>query len=130
MDRGLETPAYRVKFGFPSKESGWLHLESDGFISFKYRGDLVFRVPVEEVRASFPKVTFVQLFYPLFDAGIKLVVRGKTYRLLFVHGEYDQDTGVGGGLITWSFSGKDVERGQATAGQWRAAFGQPVNSGH
>jgi hypothetical protein len=124
MDRGLETLAHRVKFGILSKESGWLHLDSDGFISFKYRGDLVFRAPLQEVRASFPKVTF--LWGAFFrDAGIELVVGGETYRLLFVPLESSETA-----ESSWSWSLKDVKQGKATARQWRAALGQPVNSGH
>jgi hypothetical protein len=134
MDRGLETLAHRVKFGILSKESGWLHLDSDGFISFKYRGDLVFRAPLQEVRASFPKVTF--LWGAFFrGAGIELVVDGETYRLLFVPlessgtGEVSRTWG-GGTWGSWSWSSKDLKQGKATAQQWRAALGQPVNSGH
>jgi len=124
MDRGLETLAHRVKFGILSKESGWLHLDSDGFISFEYRGDLVFRAPLQEVRASFPKVTFLWgVFFR--DAGIELVVGGETYRLLFVPFQSSEE-----GESSWSWSLKDVKQGKATARRWRAALGQPVNSGH
>jgi hypothetical protein len=123
MDRGLETLAHRVKFGILSKESGWLHLDSDGFISFEYRGDLVFRAPLQEVRASFPKVIF--LWGAFFrDAGIELVVGGETYRLLFVPLVSSESES------SWFVSLKGVKQGKATARQWRAALGQPVNSGH
>jgi hypothetical protein len=133
MDRELETLACRVKFGIPSKESGWLHLDSDGFISFKYRGDLVFRAPLQEVRASFPKVTFVPWGAFIRDAGIKLVVDGKTYQLLFVPLKFSWVGRAGGRWgwgPNWHWSWKEVKQGKATARQWRAALGQPINSGH
>lgn len=117
MDQKLATLATQSKFAILVGKPGELRLE-DGFIAFTL-GDssLVFRAPLEEVRASFPKVTFLGPF-PLFGTGINLAVDGNTYRLLFVPFNY--------WALNWSFSSQDVKQGRAAVQQWRAVLGQPA----
>jgi hypothetical protein len=78
MGDALATPACLIgRLGPWGKfEPGELRLE-DGRITFtsQERG-LVFQAPVQEVRASFPKMYF--------GVTAKLAVGGKTYRLWFV----------------------------------------------
>ena len=134
MDGELYTTAAPIKFGILPGKPGKLSLEY-GFIAFTLGdGSLVFRAPLEEVRASFPKVMFFVGLLPLFGTGINMVVGRKTYRLWFVPFEYKLSRlrSVPGSGATWSaswgqqwsFSPKDVRRGRAAVRQWRAAFGQ------
>ena len=119
MDDKLATLAYQIKLAFLIGKPGELRLE-DGFIAFTSGGRLVFRASLPEVRTSFPKVTFFA-FIPFFEAGIKLTVRGNTYRLSFVPYEYSRWGS------QWWFSGEDVKQGRAAVRQWRAVLGQPTN---
>lgn len=133
MDEKLATPASQMKFRILLARRGELRLE-DGFIAFTSGdGDLVFRAPLQEARASFPKVTFFGPF-PLFGTGINLAVGGNTYRFSFLPYEYERWGSVPGGQggigPTWSFSWKDVRQGRAAVRQWRAALGLPTNRGH
>jgi len=117
-----------MKSGILPGKAGQLRLE-DGFVAFILGdGSLVFRAPVQEARASFPKVTFFVIF-PLFGTGINLTVSGDTYRLLLVPFEYERwgnsMPGPAGGP-SWSVSWKDVKQGRAAVRQWRAVLGQPA----
>jgi len=110
-----------MKFCFPWGNPRALYLE-DGFIAFTLDdGSLVFRAPLQEVRASFPKVTFL-VFIPLFGIGINLASGGNTYRLSFVPFGY----GSVGGRMGWTFGWGDVKQARATVRQWRAVLGQPA----
>ena len=83
MGGELSTPACQIKSHilWIKFEPGWLQLK-DGLIAFKSEASgLLFRVPLAEVRASFPKVIFP---VPYFGTGVKLAVNGKTYRLSFI----------------------------------------------
>jgi hypothetical protein len=126
MDDKLATPATQIKFRILPGKSGELRLE-DASIAFTLGdGSLVFRAPLPEVRASFPKVTFFAVF-PLFGTGINLAVGGNTYRLFFVSIEYKRWGSVpGSGTIgpTWSFSWGDLKQARAAARQWRSVLGQ------
>lgn len=132
MDDKLATPATRIKFRILVGKPGELRLE-DGFIAFTLGdGSLVFRAPLHEVRASFPKVTFFGPF-PLFGTGINLAVGGNTYRLVFVPIKYKRWGGVPSSVTSvrsigpdWSFSGGDVEQARAAVRQWRPVLGQPA----
>lgn len=128
MDDELATPATQMKFRILPGKPGELRLE-DGFIAFKLGdGSLVFRAPLQEVRASFPKVTFFGGF-PLFGTGINLAVGENTYRLFFVPFEYTRwgsVPGSGGIGPTWSFSWGDFKRARAAVREWRPVLGQPV----
>src|SRR5262245_20601903 len=132
MDAELDTPAAQIKFGIQPGKPGKLRLE-DGFIAFTLGdGSLVFDAPLQEVRASFPKVMFFVGLLPLFGTGINLVVGGNAYRLWFVPFEYKRWGRVPGSDATgsaswgqhWSFSSQDVKQGKTAVRQWRAAFGQ------
>jgi hypothetical protein len=134
MDDKLATRATQVKFRILPGKPGSLRLE-DGFIAFTLGdGTLVFRAPLHEMRASFPKVTLFWVF-PLFGTGVKLAMGGNTYRLLFVPIEYKLGWGStpGSGATwsaswgpTWSFSWEGLKQGRAAVRQWRAVFGQPA----
>src|SRR5258707_14833207 len=79
MGGELATPASRIKFRvlWMKFEPGKLYLK-DGLIAFTSDAHgLLFRAPLDEVRASFPKVIFP---VPYFGTGVKLAVNGKTYR--------------------------------------------------
>jgi hypothetical protein len=126
MDDNFATIASQIKFRILVGKPGELRLE-DGFIAFTSSdGSLVFRAPLQDVRTSFPKVTFFGPF-PLFGTGINLAVGGNTYRLFFVPFEYQRWGSVpGSGAIgpTWSFSWRGLKQGRAAVRQWRATFGQ------
>ena len=129
MDDELATRATQVRFRVLLGKPGELRLE-DGFIAFTSGdGSLVFRAPLQQVGASFPKVTFFGPF-PLFGTGINLAVGGTIYRLFFVPFEYQRwgrPTGSATGTgPTWSFTWKEVKQGRAVVRQWRAALGQPA----
>jgi len=114
MDDKLVTPASQLKFRILLGKPGELRLE-DGFIAFTSgNGDLVFRAPLQEARASFPKVTLF-VFLPLFGIGINLAVGGNTYRFLLL--PYDYAWG------HWEFSWQELKQGRAAVRQWRAALG-------
>lgn len=137
MDDKLATPAcwIRNRILWIKSESGELRLEG-GLVTFTSgaRGS-VFRAPLEEVRASFPKVFFP---VPAFGIGIKVAVHGKTYRLSFVRVQYvgwrsSPGGGVGGGGgfgPTWSVSREDVKPAKAAVLQWRAVFEQPTSGSY
>jgi hypothetical protein len=113
----LATPASQIRFGIllMTTKRGALRLE-DGFIAFtSWDGGLVFRALLQEVRASFPKVTFVVPF--LFcGTAIKLAVGGNTYRLSFLRWGRDSPG-------HWSISVQSIRSARAAVRQWRAAFG-------
>jgi hypothetical protein len=114
MDDKLATPASQIKFRILLGKPGELRLE-DGFIAFTSgHGDLVFRAPLQEARASFPKATLF-VFIPLFGIGINLAVGGNTYRFLLLPYEY--------AVGHWEFSWQDLKQGRAAVRQWRAALG-------
>jgi len=78
MDGGLATPACLVgRLGPWGKfDPGELSL-SEGSVAFRSDAHgVVFRAPLEEVRARFPKLYF--------GIGVKLAVADKAYRLWFV----------------------------------------------
>ncbi len=137
MDDELATPACRIRFRivWMKSESGELRLESGRVAFTSENGRSVFSAPLEEVRASFPKVIFP---IPCFGSGVKLAVHGKTYRLSFVPVQYIGWTnspgggGFGGGGFgpTWSMSLKDFKPARAAVRQWRAALEKPANGGH
>lgn len=115
MDDNLATTATQTKFRILVGKPGELRLE-DEFITFTLGdGSLVFRAPRQEVRASFPRVTFFGPF-PLFGAGVNLAMGGNTYRLFLVPFQYQRST--------WSFSFRGLKQGRAAVREWRAAFGQ------
>jgi hypothetical protein len=131
MDDKLATPASQLKFRILFSRPGELRLE-DGFIAFTSGGgDLVFRAPLQEARASFPKVTSF-FGIPTFGTGINLAAGGNTYRFSFLPYKYGWGSVPGGGGIGlgWSFSGQDVKQGRAAVRQWRAALGLHTNRGH
>ncbi len=131
MDDELATPACRIRFRivWMKSESGELRLESGRVTFTSENGRSVFSAPLEEVRASFPKVIFP---IPCFGGGVKLAVHGKTYRLSFVPVQYAGWTNspCGGFGPTWSMSLKDFKPAKAAVRQWRAALEKPANSGH
>jgi hypothetical protein len=115
---------------FWQSEPGELRLEG-GLVSFTSddRGP-VFRAPLEEVRASFPKVLF-----PDFGVGIKLAVHGKTYRLSFARGHVvwtaPGGRGSGGGFGPGlEFPGEDTVLARAVVQRWRAALEKATNGGY
>jgi hypothetical protein len=139
MDGQLATPARQLKFRVlrMTSERGELRLK-DGLITFTSdaRG-LLFRAPLDEVRASFPKLIFP---VPYFGIGVKLTVNGKTYRLSFMRNsaqsrylgwKADSYPSEGGTSIgpTWLITRPDTEPAKAAVRQWRAAFERQANSG-
>lgn len=132
MDDELKAAVCRIRYRilWIKSEPGELRLE-DGLVAFtsEYR-DLVFRAPLEEVKASFPRVIFP---IPYFGVGVKLAVHGENYRLSFVRVQYvgwTSSPGSGGFGPTWSISVKDFKPARAAVRQWRAAFEQPANGSH
>jgi len=129
MDDRLATPAYQVNsfiIGQHRIEPGELCLE-DGLIAFTSEGDrLVFRAPLPEVRASFPKVIFPAIPIPFFGVAIKLTIRGSTYLLSFVRVRYEREGSWSNSRSSWFFSWEDFEPARAAVRQWRAALGQPT----
>ena len=132
MDDRLVTLTYLRRSAL--KTGAWeLRLE-DGVISVTPQdGHLLFRAPLEEVHATFPK--FIWLFppgFPVFGIGMNLTFGGTTYRLSFVGVEYEAKarfTGVGGVMASgpsWSVSLKDFKPARAAVRQWRAALAQPT----
>lgn len=123
---------YRIMYLWIASEPGELRLE-DGLLAFRSedRG-LVFRAPLAEVRASFPKLIFP---IPCFGVGVKLAVHGETYRLSFVWWRYTGwgTTPGGGGSIgigpTWSIPVKAFRPARAIVRQWRAVLEKPANGG-
>ena len=117
-------------------EPGELRLK-DGLIAFTSSRGLLFRAPLDEVRASFPKVI---LPVPYFGIGVKLTVNSKTYRLSFMRNfvqsqylgwkadSYVSESGISIGP-TWRITRKDAEPAKTAVRQWRAALEQPTNSG-
>jgi hypothetical protein len=136
MDGELSTPACQIKSHvlWMKFEPGWLQLK-DGHIAFKSEArGLIFRTPLDEVRASFPKVIFP---VPYFGTGVTLAVNGKTYRLSFMHyfvqtqymgwtGSSSWSPGIG---PTWRITREDAEPAKAAVRQWRAALGLPADRG-
>lgn len=122
-----------MKFRILFSKPGELRLE-DGFIAFTSGdGDLVFRAPLQEARASFPKVTFFGPI-PLFGTGINLALGGNTYRFSLLPYEYGPLSSIPGhheatGGLAWSFTWADLKQGRAAVRQWRAALGLPTNRG-
>jgi len=121
MAAELATPAWmiglRLLWGKP--ERGELRLDG-GLVAFTSEDiGLVFRAPVEEVRASFPKMYL--------GVGAKLAVRGKTYRLWFVPLVTVSDPGRGYHTsMAWEY----FDQARARARRWRAALEPPTNGGH
>jgi hypothetical protein len=133
MNAALATQACwiinRILWGRP--EPGELRLEG-GIVTFTSDGHgLVFRSPLAQVRASFPRV-----FPPFLHSsiGVKLTVRGKTYRLVFAWAEYRGWQLRPGGDISfgprWSIAREGVKPAQAAVQQWRAALEKSTNGGH
>jgi hypothetical protein len=122
MDGGLTTSACLVgRLGLWGKaDPGELSL-SEGSVAFTSDAHgLIFRVPLQEVRARFPKLYF--------GLGIKLAVGDKAYRLLFVRlqsmrGQTDIDgqTVVAGNQFLLS----DVGPARVAVRQWRSALSLP-----
>ena len=144
MDDQLVTPAYLVNSFLMagSTKPGELRFE-DGFIAFTVRdGRLVFRAPVQEVRASFPKgvLLFPGSLIPRSGIGMRLTIHRDTYRLSFVPVTCESEatsgwSNVGGSLMwgpgrkwSWSVSPRDIPPARAAVRQWRAALGQPTTS--
>jgi hypothetical protein len=137
MGGELSTPACQIKSRvlWMKFEPGWLQLK-DGLIVFKSEArGLLFRAPLAEVRASFPKVIFP---VPYFGTGVKLAVNGKTYRLSFMR-NFMQSQYIGwtgdnswsrGSGPTWSITREDAEPAKAAVQQWRTALGLPTDRGH
>jgi hypothetical protein len=99
-------------------ERGELRLEG-GLVAFTLEeSGLVFRVPVEEVRASFPKMYL--------GVGAKLAVRGKTYRLWFVPLVSISDPHGAHTSMAWQYFAPV----RARVRQWRAALEPPTNGDH
>lgn len=92
---------------------------------------LLFRVPLAEVRASFPTVLLPFLFHS--NIAVKLTVHGKTYRLIFAWVEYLGWQLLFGNEISfgprWSITKEGVKSAKAAVQQWRAALEQPANGG-
>jgi hypothetical protein len=117
-------------------DPGLLCLQGDDVAFTLENGSPVFRAPVKEIRASFPKLMLPLLKYSYI--GTKLAVDGTTYRLSFVPVQYSgtrivkrlwetyEDVGP-----SWSFgTQEDVERARVSLDQWMAVLGKPANSGH
>ena len=127
MDGVLATPVCLMGHLGPwgKFEPGELRLEG-GLVAFTWedRG-LVFRAPLQEVRASFPRMYF--------GAGAKMAVRGETYRLWFVPLQSmagEQDTIDGGTVVAGNkMLVKDFGPARGVVRQWRAAFEQPTKGG-
>ena len=111
----LTTPACQVRFGFIPSKPGELRL-AEGLVTLTINGEQVFRVSPGEMRAAFPRVTFLAGI-PLPGTGINLTVAGTTYRLSLAPFGYDGQT--------WSVAFSDIKPARARVRQWRAAFGQP-----
>lgn len=151
MEDKLTAAVWRIRYRilWIKPEPGVLHLE-DGLLTFNLADadvmadhellsltsadrNSVFRAPLKEVRASFPKVIFP---IPSFGVGVKLAVQGETYWLSFVWWQYmgwgaSPNYGGGGTSFgpTWSIALKDFKPARAAVRQWRAALEQPPNSG-
>jgi hypothetical protein len=131
MDGELATPACLIgRLGPWGKfEPGELRLEGGLVVFTSQERGLVFNAPVQEVRASFPKMYF--------GVAAKLAVRGKTYRLWFVPlqsmaGERASDFGEGRGETVVAGNKmllKDFGPARAAVRQWRAALSSPTLAG-
>jgi len=102
----------------------------DGRIAFTSRERrLVFQAPVQEVRASFPKMYF--------GVATKLAVGGKTYRLWFVPmesmaGEQESNFGEGGDRMVVAGNKmllEDFGPAKAAVRQWRVALSSATPAG-
>src|SRR5260370_29800533 len=121
-------------WGSALRSGAWELLLEDGVITVTPQdGHLLFRAPLEEVHATFPK--FIWLFppgFPVFGIGMNLTFGGTTYRLSFVGVEYEAKarfTGVDGVMASgpsWSVSLKDFKPARAAVRQWRAALPHPT----
>ncbi len=118
----LTTPACQLRYGFIPSKPGELRL-AEGLVTLTINGEQVFRVSPGEVRATFPRVTFLAgIPLPVPGTGINLTVAGTTYRLSLVPFTY----GWGGGYgHTWTIDMHAIKPARARVRQWRAAFGQP-----
>jgi hypothetical protein len=97
---------------------------SEGIVAFTSSAHgLVFRAPLQEVRARFPKLYF--------GIGIKLAVRDKTYRLWFVRLQSMRGEQVGGETVVvgFKFRLRDVDPARVASRQWRAALSTATHSG-
>jgi hypothetical protein len=110
MDDTLCTTAYLLSvLGlWGSVKTGQLTL-SKGVLTLERRGirDPLFSVPVDEVRARFPRLYF--------GLGLQLITRGKKHRIWFIP---ISGTG-GGGQGFWL---KDVGPARSTTQTWRTAL--------
>ena len=129
MDDKLATPAHQVNsFNMAHRTvSGELRLE-EGFIAFTSEdGRLVFRAPLQEVRASFPKAIFLVPPIPYFGIGIKLTIHGNSYLLSFVPVTHEiEGSRLRGYESNMSVSSEDIKPARAAVRQWRAALSQPT----
>ena len=139
MGGELATPASRIRFRvlWMKFEPGKLYLK-DGLISFiSDAHGLLFRAPLDEVRASFPKMIFP---VPYFGTGVKLAVNGTIYRLSFMRNfvqeqyigwtsdNYGAESGTSFGP-TWLITREDAKPAKAAVQKWRAALERPTNGG-
>jgi hypothetical protein len=114
MDEILWTTAYLLGVlgpGGPVK-TGQLSL-SKGVLTLERRGtrDPLFSVPVSEVRARFPRLYF--------GLGLKLITRGKRYRIWFVPLRWISTPG---SSTVRGFYLKEVGPARAATQTWRTAL--------
>ena len=131
MDGDLTTPACLIgRLGPWGKfESGELRLEGGRVAFTSQERGVVFQAPVQEVRASLPKMYF--------GVAAKLAVGGKTYRLWFVPlqsmaGERESDFGEGRDRTVVAGNKMllgDFGPARAAVRQWRAALSSPTPTG-
>jgi hypothetical protein len=130
----LATPAWRserkVLWMDHLAGEGELRLAS-GVITFTEGGRLVFRAPLDMVKASFPKASCPSPipFPPWFNVAIKLEVGGTSCKALFFCPHYEGRGWHPGGQgmeygSSWDIPMSDIKTARAAARRWRAALGQ------
>jgi hypothetical protein len=85
---------------------------------------LVFRAPLQEARARFPKLYF--------GIGVKLAVGDKAYRLWFVRLQFmHRETDMHGRTVVAGnkFLLSDVGPARVAVREWRAVLSQPTRGG-
>lgn len=140
MDAELATQACRIRNRILWGRSEPCELRlTGGIVTYTSENHgLLFRVPLAEVRASFPTVLLP--FLQHHNIGVKLTVHGKTYRLVFAWVEYHgwqkapEDYAPAGYTWRgyrprWSITREGVKSAKAAVQQWRAALEQPANGG-
>lgn len=132
MDAELATQVHWIRNRILWKsESCWLLLEGGLVVLTSQDHRLIFRAPLAEVRASFPKMLFPFLYASMFAI---LTVRGQTYRLSFAPsmrylGWKATSDPLGGTSFgpSSAVSDKDVQQAKYDVQAWRAALERPPN---